>query len=415
VDELPELAYRMQTVDLDWPVPMAPEVLADQARRARAPRHLVIDSARREWVSEYTTHATHAFDLEGRHLAERVPARRDFRPHRPGDWLAVRGDGHLFVHGDSAAVEFDGDGQRVGRTEVESLTTWLFQPGSSRRWEVGGGEVTLFDGDGRVVARHTRGANRRWFRWLSAAAVAPGGELVVLDEPIAQDTRDETGPWIHVLDRTGRPAHAFLAPASRGFEELATDGERIALRAEHELVLLRIDGSLLGRITLPPATAAAESHRNQRRFVPRGWRVRSLPSPSRSVTSPPPTSQRRELPGWKSHMSSSSTPVRPTRRPSASNSTAAESPCTKRCPSPRTASQSPGRCGRKSLGAGTRSARWRPSRSKACVEWVVYSDTHARRAESITRCRGARARRAWSARTSGAIGTGQSRSTVRIR
>jgi hypothetical protein len=57
-------------------------------------------------------------------------------------------------------------------------------------------------------------------------------------------------------DELATPAHAFLAPASRGFEELATDGERIALRAEHELVLLRIDGSLLGRITLPPATAA---------------------------------------------------------------------------------------------------------------------------------------------------------------
>jgi hypothetical protein len=256
VDELPELHVHARVVALDWPIPITPESSQDQRVRPRTPRNLLIDHAQRVWVSEFSTHVAHAFDLTGRRLVERVPGPGDFRPHRPGDWLAVRGDGHLFVHGDSAVVEFDAEGKRVGRRDVELLTRWHFQPGGTRRWEVAGGAVALLDGE-RVLARTERGANRRWFRLLYVTGTTPDGGLIVLDDPVTVDPRDPTGPWIHVFSPDGAPRASFLAPSSRHFLALAIDGERIALLAERELVVTRLDGSAVGRIELPEAARGA--------------------------------------------------------------------------------------------------------------------------------------------------------------
>jgi len=251
-----ELSF-LGRVEFPWPLlPDAGDDPRSQAeRRGRGPHRVLVDGLGRVWISELSTRVVHGFDTKGLPFVELEPDPRFFRPFRPIEWMSLRGDGHLLVCGDRGVEEFNVSGARVGRTSIEdSPPRWLFLPGTKSRWSVEGvGRIELFGEDGQRRQVIERGANGRWFQNFFVAAVAPDGSLTVLDQPNPWISSRDSSTWVHSFAPTGEARRSLRVPDEFGCYggHIAFGGRRIALLQEKSLLLLNVDGSPIGRMTLP--------------------------------------------------------------------------------------------------------------------------------------------------------------------
>jgi hypothetical protein len=250
--ELPVLGR----VTFPWPVPIPEGPLSSSApeQRNRRPHRVFVDERRRIWLSELSTRIVHAFDASGQPLFDRHPEPAHFRPYRPCDWLAVRGDRSLFVGADQAVEETDLEGKfvrRIAQTDIPP-PRWIFQPGGGR-WVIDFRfrRIVLEDAEGKEVSAVERGANGRWFQDLWEASAAPDGALAVLDEPNEGIRSRDPSTWVHLLDTSGKPLRSLRVPDAFSGGHVAYDGGRIALLRGRELLFVAGDGRMLGRATLP--------------------------------------------------------------------------------------------------------------------------------------------------------------------
>jgi sugar lactone lactonase YvrE len=223
-----------------------------------------IDAQGGIWIADPATHAVHAFDSSGRRLRVFHPGTTDFRRPLPPSWVAVRGDGHVFLNASGGMTEWDPDGKRLDSGRKKTSETWLFLPGKMERWQVERHGIELTDGRDEVVLRIERGQNGRWFRSLRReGAMASSGSLAVLDDP---DSQAEPSQWVHVFAPNGDPIHSWIVPAGLAAHAVAFDGERVALLGSERLLLAAADGAALGLAELAPGLVnAGEPH-----FAPSG-------------------------------------------------------------------------------------------------------------------------------------------------
>jgi hypothetical protein len=236
-----------------FPWPAAAGAAGSSESRLHWAHRVFVDERERIWISELSTRIVHAFDARGAALLDLVPDPLRTRLYWLVSWIAVRGDGNVFVCTDQSIERFGQGGERFERTRTpdSQVPDWLFQPGTSTRWEVdSGGDVARVDAACRELSIE-RGANRRWFQDLTSAAVGPDGALAVFDEPNPWISSRDPSTWVHLFAADGEALRSIQVPDRFTWAKIACDERRIALLSGRELLLFTRDGAPLGRARLP--------------------------------------------------------------------------------------------------------------------------------------------------------------------
>src|SRR5262249_24905582 len=120
----------------------------------------------------------------------------------------------------------------------------LFLPGRTGLWRTAPFEIQQLDADGEVRLRlQLSSKGRRVGAGIRRASVARDGSLAVLSYA------EEQTASVRTCAHGGAPLSSLRIAGD--WQELAFDGRRVALRRGAELLLLRVDGALVGRATLP--------------------------------------------------------------------------------------------------------------------------------------------------------------------
>jgi hypothetical protein len=172
----------------------------------------------RVFVHDAQTDCLHEFDAAGR-----VAKALGFDPvlNERFELVGPRGD-IPFAMGPDGRVVFRGrsggvyarrrDGQRIESSAGGQLVGW--SSSGAPRWRRRGEAIELLGDDGAARALVERGADRRFFESVGAAATSSGGAALVVEE----QGRSRTAEAVHVVGADGTPLRS--APVPRDLIEL---------------------------------------------------------------------------------------------------------------------------------------------------------------------------------------------------
>ncbi|RKY16710.1 MAG: hypothetical protein DRQ55_17430 [Planctomycetota bacterium] len=205
------------------------------------------------------TSAVHSFDASG--------ARRWVAP-LPTDafpasfslgYLAVRGDGHVFVSErfEDDRLEIDAQGRIVGPATTpahgfsrrglsdapegvdDKVLDLAFVPGSDRHWVAVRDVLELRDGSGRVETRAERGPGRRWLCVSGLLRAAADGSVAIVDDELSGD---EVLPQVLVFDAAGEVRSSFSLPEMpRSYPQIAYNGRHVVVHSQGVLLVLDVE------------------------------------------------------------------------------------------------------------------------------------------------------------------------------
>jgi sugar lactone lactonase YvrE len=191
------------------------------------------------------TWAVHIFDAAGRPLHVCRPRPADFPDDAPAPVLTAKDTGDVYLsrnHGRNY-LHFSPDGKRLGfeRLKPDDIRErWLFQPGSTRRWELGDHKVLLVDGAKGATRTITRRPDGRWLDDLRHAAVGRDGSLAVTSGSYLRPREPVT---VSLYTRDGEPLRTIGLP---GFVSLSHrfdyDGERLVVTGKGKVALFDRSG-----------------------------------------------------------------------------------------------------------------------------------------------------------------------------
>jgi hypothetical protein len=206
------------------------------------------------------TAAIHVFDETGK-------ARLVMKPD-PDDWATDSGLGDITVDGDGNVyyktggssggdrhrgyLGFAGDGTRLGFTGLafdEITETWLFQPGTKRRWVIGYKAVFLVDANGEMRRKIRKRPDGDWLTNLWGSTVEPNGSLAVISS--SGGLRGNSQIMLSIYDPDGEPVRSIPLINPGWNAEIAFDSASLATISGGTVYLYDVAGGPAKKFDLP--------------------------------------------------------------------------------------------------------------------------------------------------------------------
>jgi sugar lactone lactonase YvrE len=206
------------------------------------------------------TAAIHVFDQTGKALSIMKPDPKDWSTDSGLGDITIDGDGNVYsktggrpgLRTNRGYLEFAGDGTRLGFTGLafdEIAETWLFAPGSKRRWVIGYKAVFLVDANGALIRTIRKRPDGTWLTNMMGAAVGPDGSLVLRNSSGRFEFDRRT--VLSLYGPGGEPVRSIPLVNPTWNAEVAFDGTTIATISGGTVYLYDVAGGPVKKFDLP--------------------------------------------------------------------------------------------------------------------------------------------------------------------